>query len=126
LLRNEVSAYMYMSTTTRTLTLTHTHSYPHTLIPSRVYTYLTHTLLHTSTHSKLGIMAMTKVLSRSNDGDKIMFNVVDPGYCATDQNMNHGYISAEKGAITPVALATLPKKRFVSGKLFYELQEIAW
>jgi carbonyl reductase 1 len=46
--------------------------------------------------SKLGIIALTKVLAR--DYPKIMVNSVNPGYCATDQNNNQGVRPAERGA----------------------------
>ena len=34
-------------------------------------------------------------------------NAVDPGYCATDQNMNQGSLPPAVGAQTPAALACL-------------------
>ena len=74
--------------------------------------------------SKLGIIALTRLLSR--DEPQIMVNSVDPGYCATDQNSNQGYISATQGAQTPVALALLPDSEFVSGGHFFEGRAIEW
>jgi len=74
--------------------------------------------------SKVGIIAMTKILAR--DEPSIMTNSVDPGYCATDQNNNQGFIPAERGAFTPFLLATLPDDQFLSGKHWYEEREIAW
>eukprot|EP00976_Prorocentrum_cordatum_P095741 1190285-Prorocentrum_minimum.AAC.4 len=74
--------------------------------------------------SKLGLIALTKVLARDNP--QIMVNSVDPGYCATDQNANQGTISAERGARTPFMLALLPEAKFVSGKHFYEEKETRW
>lgn len=74
--------------------------------------------------SKLGIIAMTRILAR--DYPRIMVNSVDPGYCATDQNNNQGVLPAERGAATPVALATVPAEEFVTGKHFYQEREIAW
>jgi carbonyl reductase 1 len=55
--------------------------------------------------SKVGIIAMTRAFAR--DEPTIMFNAVDPGYCATDQNMNQGTLPAATGAQTPTALACL-------------------
>jgi len=74
--------------------------------------------------SKVGVIALTKALARDEPG--LMVNAVDPGYCATDQNANQGYISAEEGARTPALLAMLPNDKPVSGKYFYEGREIAW
>jgi len=73
--------------------------------------------------SKVGIIAMTRILARENS--KFMVNSVDPGYCATDQNNNQGFISAERGAVTPFLLATL-QGQFFSGMHWYQEQEIAW
>jgi len=76
--------------------------------------------------SKLGLIALTRVLSREEP--TVMVNAADPGYCATDQNNNQGFISAEQGAITPAALAyqQIGDGELVSGKLFYQLREIPW
>ena len=77
--------------------------------------------------SKLGLIALTKVLAREEP--TLMVNSADPGYCATDQNNNQGYISAAQGAATPALLAHASfgeKDPFVSGKHFYEGREIPW
>ena len=74
--------------------------------------------------SKLGIIAMTKILAR--DYPDMMINSVDPGYCATDQNDHQGILPASRGAITPVVLAKLDADKFVTGKHFFQKQEIAW
>ena len=63
--------------------------------------------------SKLGIVAMTKVLARSHP--EMMINSVDPGFCATDQNNGHGIRSAAEGAVAPFRLAILPHDNFVTG-----------
>jgi NAD(P)-dependent dehydrogenase (short-subunit alcohol dehydrogenase family) len=82
--------------------------------------------------SKMGLCALTKVLAREESG-QIMVNSADPGYCATDQNQNQGYVSAAQGAVTPALLAhaTFPNEdgegsAFVTGRHFYEGREIPW
>ena len=50
---------------------------------------------------------MTRVLARDEPG--IAFNTVDPGYCATDQNANHGHDPASLGAETSIHLAGSPE-----------------
>ena len=73
------------------------------------------------------MIALTKVLAREEP--TIMINSADPGYAATDQNMNQGVISAKQGAVTPALLAFAPiggEGDFVSGRLFYEGREIPW
>jgi len=74
--------------------------------------------------SKLGVIALTRLLAREEP--HMMVNSVDPGYCATDQNNHKGTVSAERGAMTPAWLATLPEERFVTGKHFYDGREISW
>ena len=84
--------------------------------------------------SKVGIIAMTRILAREHggergaDGRRILVHSVDPGYCATDQNNNQGFIPASAGAYTPYLLATLDADRFAgaSGRHWYEASEIAW
>jgi carbonyl reductase 1 len=72
--------------------------------------------------SKLGIIAFTKILAR--DHPEIMVNSVDPGYCATDQNNMQGFRPAERGAVSPLLLATTEQK--LSGKHWFDEKEIAW
>mmetsp|Transcript_46057 Transcript_46057/g.121679 ORF Transcript_46057/g.121679 Transcript_46057/m.121679 type:complete len:316 (-) Transcript_46057:86-1033(-) len=76
--------------------------------------------------SKIGIIAMTRVMAREEDG-RIMVNSIDPGYCATDQNNNQGHIPAEVGARIPAGLVLLPSSEFVTGKHIYnDGREIDW
>ena len=63
--------------------------------------------------SKLGVVAMTKILARQHRG--IMINSVDPGFCATDQNFGQGIRSAADGAIVPFRLATMPHDEWLTG-----------
>jgi len=75
--------------------------------------------------SKVGVIAMTRALAR--DEPTFMFNSVDPGYCATDQNANSGTLPASVGARTPVALALLPDSDFRTGGFFtYKGEEVDW
>ena len=76
--------------------------------------------------SKVGIIAMTKILARENSNNKFMVNSIDPGYCSTDQNNNQGFISAERGAITPYLLATIEPEQYVTGRHWYQEKEIEW
>jgi carbonyl reductase 1 len=91
--------------------------------------------------SKVGIIAMTKILARQHCGNnsdndsssvrRIMVNSVDPGYCATDQNNKQGVIPAERGAVTPYLLATLNddvsnSDNGFTGKHWYQEREIEW
>lgn len=76
--------------------------------------------------SKMGMIAMTRILARQEP--TIMINSADPGFCATDQNQNQGYISAAVGAMTPALLAHagFDVDGHVSGLHFYEGQQIDW
>ena len=74
--------------------------------------------------SKMGLIALTRVLAR--DEPSIMVNSVDPGFCATDQNQNQGYVSAERGATTAAMLGALPDERFLTGMHWFEEREMPW
>ena len=84
--------------------------------------------------SKLGIIALTRVLARQYPQMKI--NSVDPGYCKTDQNDNQGNVDPYRGAYTPYLLALLEvddddeeegsKEEVDTGLHFYEEEEIPW
>lgn len=79
--------------------------------------------------SKLGIIALTKLLARQNEG--MLINSVDPGYCKTDQNNNQGTVDPADGAYTPYLLALMEQDdeddgEDMSGLHFYEQQEIPW
>ena len=74
--------------------------------------------------SKVGIIAMTRVIARENP--EIMINSVDPGYCRTDQNNNKGFVSPERGALTPFLLAVLSNDQFYSGLHWCEEKVINW
>jgi len=92
--------------------------------------------------SKLGIIAMTKILARdynhnnnnssssdagaddSRSSSLLLVNSVDPGYCATDQNNNQGTRPAERGATTPYLLATTSED--FTGMHWFDERVIAW
>ena len=79
--------------------------------------------------SKLGIIALTKILARENEG--MLINSVDPGYCKTDQNNNQGTVDPADGAYTPYLLALMEEDEEddgedMSGLHFYDQQEIPW
>lgn len=77
--------------------------------------------------SKLGIIALTKVLAREHHTE-MQINSVDPGYCKTDQNNNQGTVDAARGAVTPYLLAIRgdDDNEAMSGLHFYEEKEISW
>lgn len=83
--------------------------------------------------SKLGIIALTRVLARERPG--IMIYSVDPGYCRTDQNDNQGVVDPAEGAYTPYLLALMETNEegegkegvdALSGLHFYEKSEMPW
>jgi carbonyl reductase 1 len=73
--------------------------------------------------SKLGLMALTRVLARTNP--EMTINGCCPGYCATDMSSHKGPRSAEEGAKTPVFLS-LTSPAEVTGKFFYDSKELEW
>ena len=99
--------------------------------------------------SKLGIIALTKILAREHP--QMMINSVDPGYCRTDQNDNRGTVDPYVGAYTPYLLALMESdyddedaegeggegysgddddededEEVMSGLHFYEEREMPW
>jgi len=74
--------------------------------------------------SKMGVIALTRVLAREEP--TLLVNSADPGYCATDQNADQGYISAAQGAATPAMLAhaQLPQEEATSHH-WYESRSVA-
>eukprot|EP00746_Dinoflagellata_sp_MGD_P152501 gnl/MRDRNA2_/MRDRNA2_83723_c0_seq1.p1 gnl/MRDRNA2_/MRDRNA2_83723_c0~~gnl/MRDRNA2_/MRDRNA2_83723_c0_seq1.p1 ORF type:complete len:283 (+),score=58.95 gnl/MRDRNA2_/MRDRNA2_83723_c0_seq1:114-962(+) len=66
--------------------------------------------------SKLGLIALTRVLAR--DEPQMMINCVDPGYCATAQNAFQGQDTPEQGARAAAILALLSEDKKVSGKYY--------
>jgi len=75
--------------------------------------------------SKMGMIALTRIIAVEEP--KLMVNSADPGFCATDQNMNQGHISAAQGAVTPALLAHASfEEGHVSGLHFYLGRQIDW
>lgn len=72
--------------------------------------------------SKLGVIAMTKVLSKNEPN--LLINCCCPGYCATDMSSHRGTRTAEEGARTPSFLAVAPVT--TTGKFYYDGREIDW
>mmetsp|Transcript_14422 Transcript_14422/g.45835 ORF Transcript_14422/g.45835 Transcript_14422/m.45835 type:complete len:150 (-) Transcript_14422:21-470(-) len=76
--------------------------------------------------SKLGLIAWTRAMARDEAG--VTWSAVDPGYCATDQNMNRGTDSAAMGAATPAWLALMDaaEAQRGSGALFRGKRVVEW
>lgn len=85
--------------------------------------------------SKLGVIALTKILARENPS--MLINCCCPGYCATNMSSYGGHGSKDKadragfrdagtGARTPTMLSLLPEDSKVSGKFFLDEVEIEW
>ena len=85
--------------------------------------------------SKLGVIALTKILARENP--KMLINCCCPGYCATGMSSYGGHGSKEAadkvgfrdagtGAKTPVMLSLLPDESVETGKFFLDNREIEW
>lgn len=74
--------------------------------------------------SKLGVIAMTKILARREPGMRI--NCCCPGYCATDMSSHKGTRTAEHGARTPAMLALSVPADGPTGKFFVDEAEVEW
>ena len=75
--------------------------------------------------SKAGINVVTRVLAAETEGMGILVNSVDPGWVRTAMGGRGASRSLEKGAETPVWLATLPDDG-PTGGFFRDRRAIAW
>jgi NAD(P)-dependent dehydrogenase (short-subunit alcohol dehydrogenase family) len=75
--------------------------------------------------SKAGINVVTRVLAAETEGMGILVNSVDPGWVRTAMGGRGATRSVEKGAETPMWLATLPDDG-PSGGFFRDRRAIAW
>jgi NAD(P)-dependent dehydrogenase (short-subunit alcohol dehydrogenase family) len=75
--------------------------------------------------SKAGINVVTRVLAAETEGMGILVNSVDPGWVRTAMGGRGANRSLEKGAETPVWLATLPDDG-PTGGFFRDRRAIAW
>ncbi len=75
--------------------------------------------------SKTALNAVTRIFADETKGQNILVNCVCPGWVKTDMGGPQAERSVEKGAETPVWLATLPNSG-PTGKFFRDQEEIAW
>ncbi len=75
--------------------------------------------------SKAGINVVTRVLAAETEGMGILVNSVDPGWVRTAMGGRGANRSLEKGAETPLWLATLPDDG-PTGGFFRDRRAIAW
>ncbi|MGH7652135.1 MAG: SDR family oxidoreductase [Gemmatimonadaceae bacterium] len=75
--------------------------------------------------SKAGINVVTRVIAAETQGMGILINSVDPGWVQTGMGGRAARRSVEKGAETPVWLATLPDSG-PTGGFFRDRKSIAW
>jgi len=75
--------------------------------------------------SKAALNVVTRVLTAETEGMGILINSVDPGWVQTGMGGRTASRSVEKGAETPVWLATLPDSG-PTGGFFRDRKSIAW
>ncbi len=75
--------------------------------------------------SKAGLNVVTRVLAAETEGMGILVNSVDPGWVRTAMGGRGATRSLEKGAETPIWLATLPDDG-PTGSFFRDRRAIAW
>ena len=75
--------------------------------------------------SKAALNALTRILAATYRENGVLVNAADPGWVRTDMGGSAAPRSLEKGAETPVWLATLPDDG-PSGGFFHDRREIPW
>jgi NAD(P)-dependent dehydrogenase (short-subunit alcohol dehydrogenase family) len=75
--------------------------------------------------SKVGLNALTRILSQEESGSRIIVNSVCPGSVRTDMGGRSARLPVEEGADTAVWLATLPDDG-PSGGFFRNREPIPW
>ena len=83
--------------------------------------------------SKIGVIAVTRVLQRIIDAEAstssrgIVVSVMSPGYCSTDMTNNEGDRTAAEGARTAVFLSLLPADfDGAKGAFWADEKELDW
>jgi NAD(P)-dependent dehydrogenase (short-subunit alcohol dehydrogenase family) len=75
--------------------------------------------------SKAALNAFTRILAASYEENGVLVNAADPGWVRTDMGGSDAPRSVQKGAETPIWLATLPDDG-PSGGFFHDRREIPW
>jgi NAD(P)-dependent dehydrogenase (short-subunit alcohol dehydrogenase family) len=76
--------------------------------------------------SKAGINVVTRVLAAETQGMGILVNSVDPGWVKTSMGGSGASRTVQKGAETPVWLATMPDDSGPTGGFFRDRKSIPW
>jgi len=76
--------------------------------------------------SKIGVIALTKILARQENKKNILINCCCPGYCKTDMSSNRGTKLPEDGAQSLLYLALLPQDSKINGKFTAGETELVW
>ena len=77
-------------------------------------------------HSKVALIAATRVMARDPANANILINACCPGYCSTDLTHHAGPRSPQDGAKTPVMVALLPEGSTVTGRFFEDEAQSSW
>mmetsp|Transcript_24040 Transcript_24040/g.32947 ORF Transcript_24040/g.32947 Transcript_24040/m.32947 type:complete len:274 (-) Transcript_24040:123-944(-) len=77
--------------------------------------------------SKIGVHAMTRILSRGDLPEGASLSACCPGWCKTDMaGHEKPPRTAEQGADTPIFLALKGESSKINGRFFYEREEREW
>jgi carbonyl reductase 1 len=76
--------------------------------------------------SKLGVIALTRILAAEQAERGVTISCCSPGYCYTDLTSHQGNRSPAEGAETPAWLAAGGCGSKAAGKLFKDKKEVEW
>lgn len=76
--------------------------------------------------SKLGVIALTRILAGQKVERDVTISCCCPGYCYTDMTSHRGNRSPAKGAETPAWLAAGGGGTDAAGKFFKDQKEVEW
>ena len=79
------------------------------------------------TVSKVGVSALTRILSRESAKKNVLINHVHPGFVGTDLTNHRGSWTPEQGAVSVLHCALLPSRSTMTGQyVWHDCSQVDW